>query len=95
MPSEIGLLADQRYHGVDPLRMTQAGQSTVQRIADVAESIPALQGVTTSAYAARDIRKLRACNTFIRWQVLSRSRHFVRLAQASSYLLCFCYFHIL
>ena len=85
MPSKIWLLADQGHHGVDPFWMLQAGQSTVQRIADVAKSIPALQGVTTSAYAARYFRKLRACNTFIRWQVISRARHFRGLAQAACY----------
>ena len=52
MPSEIGLLADQGHHGVYPLRMIQAGQSTVQRVTDVAKPVASLQGVTASAYAS-------------------------------------------
>ena len=83
MPSKIWLLADQGHHGVDPFWMIQAGQSTVQRIADVAKPIPPLQGVTASAHAARYFGKLRTCNTFVCWQVISRARHLRRLAQAA------------
>ena len=80
MPSEIGLLADQGHHGVYPLRMIQAGQSTVQRVTDVAKPVASLQGVTASAYASRYFGKLCASNTFVRWQVIRRARHFGGLA---------------
>ena len=93
MPSKIGLLADQGHHSVDPFWVLQAGQSTVQRFAYVAKPVPALQGVTASAHAARYFRELRASNTFVCWQVIRRARHFGGLAQPSSYFLSFTYFH--
>ena len=59
----------------------------------ILEHVPALQGVTASAYAAGYLRKLRACDTVFGADTISRSWHLAWLAQGVCYFYGVFYFH--
>ncbi len=75
MPPEPGLALDELDHGVDPLRMVQALQSTLERCPYIAEPVAALHGITPEAGSPFNFSELGASLTVPGRQVVRWSGH--------------------
>ena len=93
MPSEVLLALHKHSHGLDPLRMVQAAQSSLQRLLYIRKIIPALEGIAAKAWRAGDLPELGASLTGAGRQVIAALWHFARCAQSAGYFFGLFFIH--